>query len=154
MTTPPAIALDVETHREITLLARAWGTTPAHAVRQLIDHFNTPAPGTVPDQIPVYAIYAQVRIDGTFSLATASLTIPGGPGRGHRKSPSGASAAVLRALRPDIAPIRSGWSFWKISTTGERLDTLRPQLRRTSAYTRSVHLTDPINHAPAPAPEP
>jgi hypothetical protein len=154
MASRPAIPLDPDTYQQITLLARAWGITPAEAVRQLIRHYSDPAPGTRPDRVAVYAIYAQVRVEGTFDPANGSLTIAEGPGRGHYKSPSGASAAVLRALNPDITPIRSGWVFWKIAATGESLATLRPRLRRTSAYTRSAFATNPPKQIPAPRPAP
>jgi hypothetical protein len=74
------------------------------------DHFDTPTPSTAPARVAVYAIYARVLIQGSFDPVNASLTIAEGPGQGHYKSPSGACAAVLRVLHPDIASIRPGSS--------------------------------------------
>lgn len=129
---PHSIRLDTTTYQQVTLLAGAWGLSPAQAVRRLAEHFQqrfAPATGaddgTDDGSVAVHAIYACVRIQGHYHPTTQSLTITEGPGAGHYKSPSGATTAVLRTLRPHIQPNRTGWDFWIINETGERLRTLR-----------------------------
>ncbi|MEU9396950.1 hypothetical protein AB0D86_44040 [Streptomyces sp. NPDC048324] len=133
------VEFDADTHQQITLLARAWGIAPQDVFRLLLAHFartrtaqdeahQAQAMPTGPSAIPVYAVYAGTRIEALYDPATASVTIPHGPGEGI-KSPSGASAAVLRALRPGIAPNRTGWSFWRIASSGQPLSTLRTMAR-------------------------
>ncbi|MFE9407447.1 hypothetical protein ACFYN0_01385 [Streptomyces sp. NPDC006704] len=77
----------------------------------------------------MYAIYARTRIEALYDPTTACVTIPRGPGEGIYKSPSGTSTAVLRALRPDISPVRDGWTFWRLASSGGYLRTLRPTAR-------------------------
>ncbi|WP_318209540.1 MULTISPECIES: hypothetical protein [unclassified Streptomyces] len=78
-------------------------------------------------RVPVYAVYAATRVDALYDTATQSVTIPeGNPGAGAYKSPSGASRAVIEALRPDVLPIRTGWAFWRIASSGQILRTIRP----------------------------
>lgn len=138
---PAPLALDRDTHRQIALLARAWSTTPQGVFHRLLAHFEHPATEDLdvrqalaalaapPPLIPVYARYAYTRIDAVFEPTTSSVTVPHGPGEGTYKSPSGASAAVIRALRPDVAPNRTSWSFWRITASGQPLSTLRTPAR-------------------------
>ncbi|MFF4361555.1 hypothetical protein [Streptomyces sp. NPDC001604] len=133
-----ALDLDPDTQRQITLLARAWSTTPKGVFQRLLAHFEQStaehgdaqrahaALAAPPPPIPVYARYANTRVDALFDPATSCVAVPHGPGEGTYKSPSGASAAVIRALRPDIAsPNRTGWSFWRIAASGQPLSVLR-----------------------------
>lgn len=126
------IALDPTTHAKVTLLARAWEVTPDQAVGRLIDYFHTPAPAPTPDAAPpadttvaVHAFYDGRRISGSYDPTNRSLTVDPGPGAGRYKSPSGAAAAVLLALKPEVHPNRNGWSFWFVDATGETLQTIR-----------------------------
>lgn len=136
-----ALELDTDTHRQITLLSRAWGTTPQGVFHRLLTHFEhtvtaqadarraQEALATPPSPIPVHAIYANTRIDALFDPVTTAVTITNGPGKGTYKSPSGASAAAISALRPGITPNRTGWSFWRISASGQPLSALRTPAR-------------------------
>ncbi|AZS74867.1 hypothetical protein DDE74_31570 [Streptomyces lydicus] len=123
------VYLDHATHTDITLLAGAWDIIPGDAVRRLVESFKQrSAPFAHEAQhddgaVAVHAIYDQVRIRGRFHPSTRRLVITDGPGIGSDKSPSGATTAVLQALRPWVVPNRSGWTFWIIDSTGERLKT-------------------------------
>lgn len=136
------IAVDTETHAQIALLARAWGVSPEQVLGRLLAQFtqHTPTSPTTA-AVPVYAVYASTRIEGQFDPITGALTIKDGPSQGHYKSPSGASAAVLRALRPSVNPFRSGWAFWRVCSTGHPLESIRPD------HTRRV---TPATPPPAP----
>lgn len=79
---------------------------------------------------PVFAIYQRRRIEGYFDPSTGALAIPIGPGAGRYKTPSGAARAVISELRPQVSPIRTGWTFWRLSETGAPLETLRGALPR------------------------
>ncbi|OII62127.1 hypothetical protein BJP40_03735 [Streptomyces sp. CC53] len=128
---PPSVTLDPCTHSLLNLLAKAWNSTPNDAVRQLLVLFAEAMPAAAQTdadgRVPVYAIYAATRIDALYDTTTQSVTIPeGNPGSGTYKSPSGASRAVIEALRPDVLPIRTGWAFWRITSSGQILRTIRP----------------------------
>ncbi|WP_328486053.1 hypothetical protein [Streptomyces zaomyceticus] len=125
------MTLDPSTHSLLNLLAKAWNTTPNDAVRQLLALFAETMPAAAQTgthgRIPVHAIYAATRVDALYDTATQSVTIPeGNPGSGTYKSPSGASRAVIEALRPNVVSIRTGWAFWRITSSGQILRTIRP----------------------------
>jgi hypothetical protein len=153
---------DPDTHRHIAILALAWSTTPQGVFHHLLAHFAQStneqadtrralaAPATPPPPIAVYARYAATRIDALFDPATSGVTVPHGPGEGFYKSPSGASAAVIRTLRPDVAPNRTGWSFWRITASGQPLSTLRTPARIT-IYPAAVPATAATPPPPRPA---
>ncbi|MCM2416635.1 hypothetical protein [Streptomyces sp. RKAG293] len=125
-----SIPVDDVTHSQITLLARAWDVSPGEAVRRLVDHFQRPSPATAPstptgDRVAVHAIYDGVRVPGLYDPTTRALTITEGPAAGAYRTPSGAAAAVLQALKPHVKPNRNGWGFWMVDASGELLQTLR-----------------------------
>jgi hypothetical protein len=134
MSEQPALVLTPTTYAQVALLAVAWNVAPATAVQRLVEHFQHRTTSAADPQDPagdedrvvaVYAIYARLRIEGHYTPRTRALTITHGPGLGPYKSPSGATTAVVRALRPGVTPNRSGWDFWIVDDTGERLRTLR-----------------------------
>ncbi len=57
--------------------------------------------------------------------SSRTVTIPSGPGSGEYETPSGAAAAVVRALDPHADPDRNGWSFWTVTATGRLLQSIR-----------------------------
>ncbi|MFD5751488.1 hypothetical protein [Streptomyces sp. NPDC127033] len=118
--------------------------SPEEAVQRLLDHFvqsqaNSGSPhGRRPEPIQIHGIYAHTRIDALYDPVTKSVTIPGGPGAGTYRTPSGASSTVIQALRPAVFPNRTGWTFWRISSTGKRLSTLRYAQHAPPAATRAL----------------
>ncbi|MEU9189252.1 hypothetical protein AB0D14_32850 [Streptomyces sp. NPDC048484] len=151
MTTPTSKTLEVDpdTHQLIGLLAHAWDTTPNDVIRRLLAQLGQASVGQAPalpvttrpapvvthptSFVAVHAIYAGVRVDAVYDPVTTSTTIPEGPGAGAYTTPSGATTAVLQSLRPQVAPNRTGWNFWRITASGEHLSVLRPQVTHASA---------------------
>ncbi|MBB5938632.1 hypothetical protein [Streptomyces zagrosensis] len=122
----------------MTLLARALGITASECIAYLLHLYAQPSsetPARTSTLTPVYAIYDHRRIEGYFDRATGALNIPTGPGAGQYKTPSGASRAVITALRPQVSPIRTGWSFWRLAETGAQLKVLRDAPARTRTPT-------------------
>ncbi|MFE0380165.1 hypothetical protein ACFW1M_32435 [Streptomyces inhibens] len=144
MSSTKPLAVDTDTHSQIALLARAWGVSHDEVLRKLLAQFaQLPTDPPAAAGMDVYAIYASTRVEGRYDPETGALTIREGPGQGHYKTPSGASAAVLRALRPTVTPIRSGWEFWRIRSTGIPLESVRPD------HTRRVTPATPPPGTPA-----
>lgn len=125
---PRHIRLQPEIHQQVELLARALGITTSETIAHLLHLYAQPAPETpapTNTHIPVYAIYQRSRIEGKFDRSTGALHIPTGPGAGQYKTPSGAARAVITSLRPQVSPIRTGWTFWRLAETGAYLAVLR-----------------------------
>ncbi|MER0445805.1 hypothetical protein ABR738_14745 [Streptomyces sp. Edi4] len=123
----------------MALLARALGLTAGETIAHLLHLYAQPAsetPVRAGTLTPVYAIYQHRRIEGHFDRSTGSLSIPAGPGAGQYKTPSGAARAVITALRPQVSPIRTGWTFWRLAETGAHLEVLRSSTAHTSTPTR------------------
>lgn len=127
---PLTVADDV--YEQVELLARAWGVSESDTVRRLLDKFrnsNTPTvrpPSEATTAVPVHVIYAGVRTDGLYDPVTQSLTITTGQLAGRVFSkPSGAAVALVEAHSPGVNPNRNGWSFWTLSKTGLRLQSIR-----------------------------
>lgn len=144
-----AIDLDPDTYQLVQLLARAWNVAPSDVVRRLIAQLGqeparrTHVSSLAPSPIAVHAIYAGVRIDASYDPTTTSVAILHGPGKGTYRTPSGATTAVLQALRPTVVPNRTGWTFWRINATGELLSKLRPTWRPNPSHTTSPVSTRP-----------
>jgi hypothetical protein len=76
--------------------------------------------------VQIHAVYGGVRTDGVYDPATTAVTITSGPLAGATYSrPSGAAIAVVQLSNRTVNPNRNGWSFWIVSSTGERLQTIR-----------------------------
>jgi hypothetical protein len=125
-----------DVHEQVTLLARAWDTSASEAIRRLLRDFRgveREASQADVQQEAVHAIYAGSRTDGVFDIATQALTITTGVLAGRTFSrPSGAAVALVQALSPGVHPNRNGWSFWVVSRTGKRLQSIRPSQPRGS----------------------
>ncbi|MFD6531709.1 hypothetical protein [Streptomyces sp. NPDC060184] len=125
------ITVATSTLDRIRLLALAWQVDEGEAVARLLQHFEktagrSGAPASAPaGHLPVHAVYGGRRFDGVFDTASKGLSIPAGPAAGDYRTPSGAAAAVVQAVKPGVASARNGWSFWIISDTGEALQTQR-----------------------------
>ena len=91
------------------------------------------SPVSAAEQEAVHAIYGGTRTDGLYDRVSQSLTITTGPlaGRSFSK-PSGAAVALVQVYSPDVNPNRNGWSFWVVSKTGKRLQTIRYERPRMS----------------------
>jgi hypothetical protein len=120
-----------DVHEQITLLARAWNTSVSEAIRRLLSDFRGAQQESgqgKTQQEAVHAVYAGTRTKGLFDVATQALTITTGPLAGRTFSkPSGAAVALVQVLSPGVHPNRNGWSFWVVSRTGKRLQSMRPQ---------------------------
>ena len=129
----PTIDVPAQLAADITLLAQAWNITPAEVIERLLDRFKQPwatatltttTPGR--DSIAVHGVYQGVRVEGEYDLHSTSLTITAGPSAGRRfRTPSAATAAVIRAVNIRVNPNRSGWKFWIVTQSGQRLQSLR-----------------------------
>lgn len=120
-----------DVHEQVTLLARAWNTSASDALRRLLAEFRDASEPSVPvasalEQEAVHAIYEGMRTNGLYDRVSHSLTITTGPlaGRTFGK-PSGAAVALVQVYSPEVNPNRNGWSFWIVSRTGKRLQTIR-----------------------------
>ncbi|WP_193097138.1 hypothetical protein [Streptomyces sp. C8S0] len=148
------VTVDDDVYLVLTTLSLAWGVSISEAITRIAE---SKPPAEAPDDnhdngaVPVHAIYFGTRTCGFFDPTTRHLTVTDGPAQGTYKSPSGASRAVLQALNPAVSPVRTGWLFWKITATGEPLNTLR---HRPRLFTGTNHLPNPQTPAPAPSPEP
>ena|SRR5882762_7027921 len=123
-----------DVYEQVTLLARAWATSPGDVLRRLLNEFrggeNRPTE-SAGERIAVHAIYAGTRTDGSFDPITQSLTITTGTLADRAfGTPSGAAVALVAALSPDVNPNRNGWSFWVQSASGERLQAVRSRRPR------------------------
>ena len=123
------LAVTDDVYDQVTLLARAWTTSASDVIGRLLREFRSAADDGArakPEQIAVHAVYAGSRTEGLYDPATLSLTITTGPlaGRTYAR-PSGAAVALVGVLSPGVNPSRNGWSFWVISKTGQRLQSIR-----------------------------
>jgi hypothetical protein len=129
-----SVADDV--YEQVSLLARAWVTSPSDVLRRLLSEFrgseDRPAEPTE-ERIAVHAIYAGTRTEGSYDPRTQSLTITTGPVASQTfGTPSGAAVALVATLSPEVNPNRNGWSFWVQSANGERLQAIRSRRIRTA----------------------
>ncbi|MFE0181253.1 hypothetical protein [Streptomyces olivaceus] len=135
---PQHLQVETEVHQQVNLLAHALGMTASECISYLPRLYVQPSPETparTSTPTPVYAIYQRMRIEGHFDSATGALNIPSGPAAGEYKTPSGAARAVIAALRPQVSPIRTGWTFWRLAETGAQLEVLRGGPTRTRSTT-------------------
>ena len=125
----PTIEVSDQQTADVALLAQAWKTTPDVVIRRLLDRFKysrAMAPVRHRDSVPVHAIYKGVRVEGQYDLRSAKLTITAGPSAGRQfRTPSSAATAVITAVNPSVNPNRTGWRFWIITQSGDRLQSLR-----------------------------
>ncbi|CAM2739033.1 hypothetical protein ACH4LN_21005 [Streptomyces albus] len=124
------IDLDDQTHSKVLFAARLMGCSPSEVIRQLVDSWSTAEdPGDPADPaaegIAVHAVYRGQRAEGVFHPATRTLTVSSGPGAGTYPSPSAAAMAVIQELNPDRSPNANGWSFWRVTSSGEELKAVR-----------------------------
>jgi len=117
---------------KLALLAKAWQVSPGGAVQRLLEEFESDlndepiVPGLVQKRVLVHVDYQGTHVEGIYDRGDRSLTITSGPDRGRRfASPSAAAIAVVSALNPAIHPNRNGWSFWTVTATGNRLQSVR-----------------------------
>lgn len=125
--------LDVadDVYEQVTLLERAWATSASEVVRRLLIEFrgaedrSASAKSATP-QVAVHAVYERTRTDGLYDPVTQALTITTGALAGKTfGKPSGAAVALVGAQSPGVNPNRNGWSFWVVSETGKRLQSIR-----------------------------
>ncbi|MFG1921061.1 hypothetical protein [Cryptosporangium sp. NPDC048952] len=119
--------------RDLTLIAHARDESLAETVGFLLEYFRLGAAGMTPKAapaepqgVPVYAIYQGQRIEGTYDPMSNSLTVTSGALAGERfNTPSGAAKAAVAGIKPGVAPNRSGFDFWFVTSTGETLRSIR-----------------------------
>jgi len=122
-----AIELDDQTYGKVLFAARLMGCSPAEVIRRLVDSWSTAEDsGDQSEHVAVHAVYRGRRAEGAFDPATRTLTVTSGPGEGTSySSPSAAAMAVIQALNPDRSPNANGWTFWRVTSSGEDLKALR-----------------------------
>ncbi|MEV7063698.1 hypothetical protein AB0N97_12975 [Streptomyces collinus] len=123
----PSIELDEQTHEKVVFAARLMACTPSHVVRRLVESWSTPEESDEgQDGVRVHAVYRGERIQGLFHPDTRALTVTRGPRAGQSfSSPSAAAMAVIRELNPDRSPNSNGWLFWRVTSSGDELKSLR-----------------------------
>jgi hypothetical protein len=123
----PTIELDELTHGKVVFAARVMGCSPSEVVGRLVELWSSAEEiDSPPTEVRVHAAYRGVRVSGLFDPATRVLTVTEGPGAGQtHPSPSAAAMAVIRAVNPDRNPSVNGWSFWRVTRSGEELKSLR-----------------------------
>ncbi|MFF6779180.1 hypothetical protein ACFY8W_37290 [Streptomyces sp. NPDC012637] len=123
----PTIELDELTHSKVIFAARVMGCSPSEVVSRLVESWSSAEEAdTEPEEVRVHAVYRGERVSGLFDPATRALTVTAGPGAGKtHSSPSAAAMAVIHAINPDRNPSVNGWSFWRVTRTGEELKSLR-----------------------------
>jgi hypothetical protein len=86
------------------------------------------------EQLMIYAKYRGTHTEANFDTASATVAIKSGPLAGQVfASPSTAGVAVVQAANPGVNPARNGWQFWKVSETGEPLESVRTGPHRNKA---------------------
>ncbi|MFE1249776.1 hypothetical protein [Streptomyces sp. NPDC058735] len=123
----PSIELDEQTHEKVVFAARLMACTPSEVVRRLVESWSTPEePDEKPDGVRVHAVYRGERIQALFHPDTRTLTVTQGPQAGQSfSSPSAAAMAVIQELNPDRSPNTNGWLFWRVTSSGDELKSLR-----------------------------
>ena len=127
----PQIEVDDRTYRELELLAVSWhtdtiGDVVARLVTAVATHVTVRRAHPVSLPVPVHAVYAGTRIEAIFDRETYAVSFADGPlARRTYYSPGDACRAIVRRLNPTVSTIGSGWTFWIVTATGARLDTLR-----------------------------
>ncbi|MFJ8136047.1 hypothetical protein [Streptomyces sp. NPDC096013] len=124
----PAIELDERTYGKVVFAARVMGCAPSEVVRRLVESWsNAEEADGEPQDVRVHAVYRGARVIGLFDPATRALTVTEGPAAGQvYTSPSAAAMAVIQAVNPDrTSPHANGWSFWRVTRSGEELKSLR-----------------------------
>ncbi|MGV9354537.1 hypothetical protein [Streptomyces misionensis] len=123
----PTIELDEQTLEKVVFAARLMACTPSEVVRRLVESWSTPEePDEESDGVRVHAVYRGERIQGLFHPDTRTLTVTQGPRTGQSfSSPSAAAMAVIQELNPDRSPNTNGWLFWRVTSSGDELKSLR-----------------------------
>ncbi|MFE2269826.1 hypothetical protein ACFXB4_11345 [Streptomyces lavendulae] len=122
----PTIELNELTHSKVVFAARVMGCTPSEVVSRLVESWSSAEElDAEPEEVRVHAVYRGERVSGFFDPATRTLTVTAGPGAGTHSSPSAAAMAAIHAINPDRNPSVNGWSFWRVTRTGEELKSLR-----------------------------
>jgi hypothetical protein len=121
-----AINVDDHTHSKVVFAARLMGCTPSEVVKRLVDSWSTAEEGGNGEGVPVHAVYRSQRIRGVFDPAARTLTVTTGRHAGTSyPSPSAAAMAVIQSLNPDRSPNANGWTFWRVTHSGEELKSMR-----------------------------
>ncbi|GLX47325.1 hypothetical protein Shyhy01_02750 [Streptomyces hygroscopicus subsp. hygroscopicus] len=123
----PTIELDERTHEKVVFAAHLMACTPSEVVRRLVESWSTPEkPDDESDGVRVHAVYRGERIQRLFHPDTRTLTVTQGPQAGQSfPSPSAAAMAVIQELNPDRSPNTNGWLFWRVTSSGDELKSLR-----------------------------
>lgn len=123
----PSIELDEQTHGKVIFAARLMACTPSEVVRRLVESWSTAdTTHEEADGVQVHAVYRGERIEGVFAPATRTLTVTRGPQAGQSySSPSAAAMAVVQSLNPERSPNTNGWLFWRVTSNGAELKSLR-----------------------------
>lgn len=119
---------DQDYHATVTL-AEAWGVDPAEVYARALRGLLTAVKPQKPlrKSVRIHGTYKMIRTEGEFYPDDQSVKVSSGQLAGKVfTSPSQSASAVVAAISPDVTASRNGWTqFWKVSETGEHLDSLR-----------------------------
>lgn len=123
----PSIDISDAAYRELERLAVAWDCGITEAADRLVAGFTSRGwRRPTSDLVTIHAVYAGTRTEATYEPDSHCVTVCSGPLCGQTyTSPSGARRAVVAVLNPAVSPAGNGWTFWTITATGARLETLR-----------------------------
>ncbi|MET9779526.1 hypothetical protein ABZY32_00490 [Nocardiopsis alba] len=132
----PHVEVSQDTDRQLELLAGWEGTSKGEIIARFLTRMSVAEapPGFANEsaRVPVYACYKKQRVEGWFDPATHMLGIVSPPWNGQVfDNPSLAAGSVVdqaNSLLPRekrVSTSRNGWVFWRLATTGEKIQSLR-----------------------------
>lgn len=126
------VEIDETTYAYLKATADRDRMTISELIRlSVVEHLSRRGTVELPDDpwtpLPVHATYLKQRTNGEFIRATGRLTVTTGPLAGQTfANPTAASRAVVQALNPNRrSEHTNGWQFWRVSTSGAPLDSVR-----------------------------
>jgi hypothetical protein len=134
----PSVNVDPATADELHRLAAKHSMTVASVIETLVELYaDDPSWGGVASEAPpgrvatsgvvaIHMIYLKVRTEAVFEATSHRVRITSGPLSGQWfGTPSAAAVAVVNEANPTKSTARNGWDTWRVSATGEKLQSLR-----------------------------
>ncbi|MFE1169124.1 hypothetical protein [Nocardiopsis sp. NPDC058789] len=132
----PHVEVSQDSDHQLALLARWEGCSKGEIIARLLTRLSVEesslGSAKAGVKVPVYANYKKQRVEGWFDPATHMLGIVSPPWDGQVfDDPSPAAGAVveransLLPLEKRVSISRNGWIFWRLTATGEQIQSLR-----------------------------